>query len=79
MFEAVNETLQELFVGTTSFPDELGSLPHSVTFRAITHWEPGQQINCRVIEPELALEDALKFARKYAEAAGRTGWKVLTE
>lgn len=80
VFEAINETLKEFYIGTTTLAaSELESLAQSVAFRANTHWEPGQKIDYRVVEEGLGLEEALAFIKSYAKTAMRTGWKVVIE
>jgi hypothetical protein len=80
VFEAVNETLKEFYIGTTTLPAwELENLSQNVAFRKNTHWEQRQQIVYRVVEEGLSLDEALAFIKSYAKTALRTGWKVVIE
>jgi hypothetical protein len=80
VFEAVNGTLREFYIGTTTLPaSELLNLAESVSFREDTHWDSSDLIEWRVVEEGLSREEALAFIQSYAKTTLRTGWKILTE
>ena len=80
VFEAVNESRREFYVGTTTLPEgDLKDLARSVAFRGITHWGPDEAIVYRIVESALGLDEALRFIKNYAATIQRIGWKVFTE
>lgn len=79
VFEAVNESLREFFIGTTTASGELPALSGGIGSRCIAHWQREHKISCRIVEQGLAIEEALKFVESYARATARTGWTVLTD
>ena len=79
VFEAVNESLREFFIGTTSASGELPALVGGIAAHCIAHWQREHKISCRIVEQGLGVEDALKFVESYARSTARTGWTVLTE
>ena len=78
VFEAVNETLREFFIGTTTLPGDPPALAEAVVTRDLAHWQKDHKISCRIVETGLAFDEALKFVERHAFAAARTGWTVLT-
>lgn len=84
VFEATNENLKEIFLGTAGATDFV--LEHLVaSHRAlppagIAHWNYGEhKINYRVIETDLSETDVGGFVDGYARSALRTGWALITE
>ena len=78
VFEAINETLQEFYVGTTSLSGE-PKLTESLLSLYIPHWRPDHKTARRFVASEMDLEDALQYVDTHAKSLARTGWKVLTE
>lgn len=78
VFEAVNETLREVFVGATEHPfdrgiDEFRSRPP----RAVAHWRMGERLSFRCVEHEVPSHDAERFIDGYAQSDALRGWKIL--
>lgn len=79
VYEALNETLKELFVGLTELPlNELEARHKSGLPAVIAHWKLGaERIIYREIEPDLS--DAKAFVEGYARNMAKNGWKSITE
>jgi hypothetical protein len=79
VYEAINETLKELFVGLTDLPMEQVEARHKNALpAAIAHWNLGaERIIYREIEPDL--RDAKAFVEGYALSMQKNGWKSITE
>lgn len=78
VFEAVNETLREVFVGTTDhlfdrLIDEFRACPP----RAVAHWSAGERLSFRCVEYAVPNQDAERFIDGYAQSDALKGWKVL--
>ncbi len=77
VFEAVNSTLKEFFIGTTTLTMNVGIARHQDTQPPeISHWKATQDINYRSVEFGLSAEDAEKFIAGYVRTLPR-GWKVI--
>lgn len=79
VFEAVNESLREFFIGTTASRERLPALGGTSASPCVAHWQPEHKVSCRLVETGMAIDEALKFVEHYAESTARTGWTVLTE
>lgn len=79
VYEAINETLKELFVGLTKLPmNQLEARHKSGLPAAIAHWNPGvHRIIYREVEPDLA--DPKAFVAGYAKNMEKNGWTSITE
>lgn len=79
VYEAINETLKELFVGLTDLPMAQLEARHKNTLpTAIAHWKLGaEQITYREVEPDLP--DAKAFVESYALNMQKNAWKSITE
>jgi len=79
VYEAINETLKELFVGLTDLPMEQVEAQHKNGLpAAIAHWNLGaERIIYREVEPDL--RDAKAFVEGYALNMQKQGWKSITE
>lgn len=78
VFEAVNETLREVFVGATDHGfdrgiDEFRACPP----RAVAHWGPGARLSFRCVECAVPDRDAERFIDGYAQSDALRGWRVL--
>jgi hypothetical protein len=77
VFEAINETLQEFYVGISPLPGDAnlaGTLP-----TLIPHWKTGHKTACRFVASEMERAAAGQYVQSHAKSLARTGWKVLTE
>ena len=80
VFEAVNETLREFYLGTTTLTAvQFVDWFTRHTPPAISHWKQGEKISSRIVESGMGPEEARKFLEHYAMAASRIGWKVYVE
>jgi hypothetical protein len=82
VFEAINESLQELYVGISTLPlamDEIAIRNNEQPPKAIGHWRQGDNIWYHCIEPSLPTKDTQNFIRTYAKKIARAHWKVLAE
>lgn len=79
VYEAINETLKELFVGLTELPmNQLEARHKGGLPTAIAHWKLGvEQIVYREVEPDLA--DPKAFVEGYAHNMAKNGWTSITE
>jgi hypothetical protein len=79
VYEAINETLKELFVGLTDLPmDQLEARHKNGLPTTIGHWKLGtERIIYREVEPDL--NDAKAFVEGYALSMKKNGWKSITE
>lgn len=81
VYEAINETLKEIFVGWTAFPiDALRSTHHALPPRLIAHWRfQDQKIDYREVERDITEEDLKTFIQSYAASIRQDGWKIILE
>lgn len=79
VYEAINETLKELFVGMTELTlDQVQARHQNGLPASIAHWKLGaQRIRYREVEPDLP--DAKAFIDGYARTMQKSGWKSITE
>lgn len=78
VYEAINETLKEIFVGMTY------EGMHKVLTRhrskgppEICHWKADHAVNYLSIQPNMAASHAADFAAAHALSVQRPGWKVI--
>lgn len=80
VFEAVNDSLKETYLGTTANPvDMLASGFSDRRPRVVSHWAPKDRISMNIVESALSLSDADAFIRHYAATLVAAGWKPLRE
>lgn len=80
VFEAVNDSLRETFLGTTAAtPDSLAAGFAERRPRAVSHWATKDRISLNIVEPSLSESDAHDFIRHYAASLEAAGWKPLRE
>lgn len=80
VFEAINESLQEIFIGATSLPPLIVERRHQEHRpELIAHWLPDQRISYRVVESGLSAQEAPTFLAGYAGTAKRFGWKTFVD
>jgi hypothetical protein len=80
VFEAVNETLKEFYVGISTVPltaDEIASRHQEAPPAAIAHWKKEHQVWYRCVDAGLSASDSEAFVRSYAERITRPDWKAL--
>lgn len=80
VYEAINDSLKEAYVGTTSHPYEAVA----ERFRrdrppGASHWHANHKVTVNVVEMSLRLNDALEFVHHYAASLEAVGWKTLRE
>ena len=75
VFEAVNATAKEIFVGMTKDPmHELISRHRESP--PVKHWLSSHEIDYRSVEFDLPVSDASQFISRYVEAIRRGKWVV---
>ena len=80
VFEAVNESLQEIFIGATSLPLPIVQRRHQEHRPGlIGHWQDAHRISYRVAESGLSCQEAPTFLKGYAGTAQRFGWKTFVD
>ncbi len=80
VFEAINDTLHESFVGATSLPLSIIERRHQEHLpESIAHWLPGQEIYYRCVESGLSAQETPTFLKSYAGTAERFGWKTVVD
>jgi hypothetical protein len=82
VYEAINETLKELFVGLTDLPiDQLEARHKNGLPPVIAHWKLGTErisyrdVGTTIPDPSIAKSLVESFSRNMQ----RTGWKSITE
>jgi hypothetical protein len=79
IFEAVNETLRESFVGATSMPLAMvRRLYESTPPPAIAHWRPEHKVSFLPVEAGMSAQESAAFIPAYAKAA-HYGWKTYID
>jgi hypothetical protein len=76
VFEAVNETLHEIFVGMTA--SGLNTMQRSVKAPEIKHWLETHAVTYRSVEFSLAASHAADFVLTHAKTLVKPGWTVIT-
>jgi len=82
IYEAVNQTLKEIYVGMSDKPTTPNDLArqHALSLPLpINHWEPDHNISYRLVETGLPLQDARDFIHAYAVEISNVGWRVVTD
>lgn len=80
VFEAVNDSLKEAFLGTTAATLPLLSAVFAEKRpRAVSHWATKDRITLNIVEASLSENDAHDFIRHYAASLEAAGWKPLRE
>lgn len=82
IYEAVNKTLREIFVGAAegaAVPEDLARLHEQSLPKAIGHWRPGQNIVYRIVEIGLPRHDSGAFLHAYALEVASVGWRVIAD
>jgi len=80
VFEAVNDTLKEFFVGISFVPltaDEIASRHRESPPAAIAHWRREHRVWYRCVDPGLAAHNSQDFVRSYAQRMAQSDWKAL--
>jgi hypothetical protein len=80
VYEAVNDTLKEIYLGTSNLLSEqlvrdFASSPPA----PVAHWTAGQRIVVNIVEYSIPAGDAERFIAHYASSAASAGWKTLRE
>ena len=80
VFEAINDTLKESFIGATSLPLALIERRHHENPpESIAHWRPEQAVHYRCVESGLSAQETPTFLDGYARTANRFGWKTVVD
>lgn len=75
IFEIVNETRGEIFIGLVGQPEGVVDvLEHPPA--EISHWRPSDDIDARSVAYTMPMDDARKFLEIYLTKVDRPGWKV---
>ena len=79
VYEAINETLKEVYVGTTSlFIDQLGARFLTRLPPNVAHWRADHNILYHAVEYAIYRRDAAEFIDRYAKSASLETWRVFT-
>ena len=80
VYEAVNDSLKEIYLGTTTLlSDQLAAQFPRTPPPATAHWEAGHRVFVKVVEHSIPLKDAHAFIDHYSGSAASSGWRVLKE
>lgn len=79
VFELVNAKRREVFVGAAPSSPPEPPPPASAFSPKLSHWDPSEGVELRVIEDRLPRKDAPVFIAGYAGSISRAGWKPITE
>ncbi|HAH08380.1 MAG TPA: hypothetical protein DCM05_17950 [Elusimicrobia bacterium] len=82
VFEAVNATLKEIYVGAALRPtslEEIARKHRALLPQPVNHWHPDDAIAYRVVEEALPLRDRRDFIRSYAVQIAKDGWRVIAD
>lgn len=80
VFEAVNETLHEAFIGATSLPMSIVERRHQERRpEMVGHWRHEHQISYRCVESGLSAQEAPTFLSGYAHTTNRFGYKTFVD
>lgn len=79
VFEVLNETRGELYVGATWRLKDLDDFNRMTPPRAVRHWKAGEALRFRTIEYGLPQADAPVFIERYRTSDLVKSWKVLTD
>jgi hypothetical protein len=80
VFEAVNDTLREFYVGISTLPltaDEIANRHREDPPAAIAHWKKEHQVWYRCVDPGLSAPESQSFIRSYVERIAQPEWKAL--
>ncbi len=80
VFEAVNDTLKEFFVGISPVPltaDEIADQHRQSPPAAIAHWKPEHQVWYRCVDAGLSAADSEAFVSSYTRRLTQPGWKAV--
>lgn len=79
VYELVNDSRRELYIGTTWRLQELQQLQQITRPRAVSHWGPEEKVRFRVVEYSLPLREAQAFMENYAasQAVQALGYRRL--
>ncbi|MBI5883351.1 MAG: hypothetical protein HZB91_09640 [Elusimicrobia bacterium] len=78
VFEAVNATLKEFYIGVSPLAfDEVERRLRERPPEPISHWRSDQDISYRCVEPELGLKQSAAFLEVYADTISKIGWKAI--
>lgn len=80
VYEAVNDTLKEAYLGTSDLPYE----SVAARFRQsppppAAHWDPDHTVSVNIVESSLRLDDARDFIVHYAASLEAVGWRTIRE
>lgn len=79
IFEAVNDTLQEIFIGATSLPLlSIEKRHRQEPPTPIRHWRPEHKVTYHAVETGLSAKFSADFLPAYARAA-HSGWKTFID
>lgn len=80
VYELVNESRREIYVGRTTLPVfRLASELSKSKPKAIAGWDLDHATTVRTIEFSLREPDALSFIAGYCQSSLPTGWKYLSD
>lgn len=79
-FEAINDTLHEIYLGTTDRLLAALLREHAEALPArISHWKPQHRIRYRSIDYAILSKDADRLLITYAKSRREKGWKLFRQ
>lgn len=79
IYEVLNETRGELFIGTTWRLKDLLGFQQMTPPAVVRHWKEGDRLRFRTVEYGIPNADARAFIDTYAGSDLVKSWKVLTD
>ena len=76
VYEAINDTRREIFVGLSMrFMGDVGLSVRDLP--ELRHWKAGEDVRVRGVEYGVPMRDAWDFLRRYALSRANAGWNVV--
>lgn len=80
IFEAVNDSLHESYVGMTCTPLPVLERRHrELKPGVIAHWKAEHKIEYKLVECGLSVSVGPAFVKSYVQTSARFGWTVLVD
>lgn len=79
VFEVVNPARREIYVGTAGALPEGALIEPRLLSPRLSHWQPGESLEIRLVEPRMPAEHCADFISGYAETVRRAGWTAVTD
>lgn len=80
VYEAVNDGLKEIYLGTTTLlSDQLVSQFQRTRPSVVAHWKGEHKVYINIVEYSIPMRDVESFISHYSSSAASAGWKTLRE